>query len=297
MSDCVWPSLRTISCAPCWIVRPRRSDSRTCCWARCGIWAARLITWIRSWKGSVHSQWDNITQVMGARRVQTNEPGRCATLLPVLASLPQPLALIEVGASAGLCLYPDRFAYRYRTASGAHEVGRSPVVLPCAVTGSAPLPDAVPRVVWRAGIDLNPLHPDRADDRRWLASLVWPEQTDRAYRLDQALNLVAADPPRIDAADLLTGLPSLIEDAPSEATLVVFHSAVLAYLPPSSREEFTELMQGLKRTRDAQWISNEAPGVIEGTHLQPGPPSRFVLAHNQRPLALTGPHGQSLDWL
>ena len=37
-----------------------------------------------------------------ARRTQTNEPARCAVLLPALAQLPQPLALIEAGASAGL---------------------------------------------------------------------------------------------------------------------------------------------------------------------------------------------------
>ncbi|MGV4926084.1 DUF2332 domain-containing protein [Streptomyces sp. BHT-5-2] len=33
-------------------------------------------------------------------------------MLPVLAALPQPLALIGVGASAGLCLYPDRYRSR-----------------------------------------------------------------------------------------------------------------------------------------------------------------------------------------
>ena len=42
-----------------------------------------------------------LARVMLARRTQTNEPARCATLLPALAQLPSPLALIEVGASAG----------------------------------------------------------------------------------------------------------------------------------------------------------------------------------------------------
>ena len=50
---------------------------------------------------------------MRERRTQTNEPRRCATLLPALAQLDGPLALLEVGASAGLCLYPDRYSYRY----------------------------------------------------------------------------------------------------------------------------------------------------------------------------------------
>ena len=54
-------------------------------------------------------------------------------LLPVLAALPQPLALLEVGASAGLCLYPDRYAYRY----GDHLLGPGEPVLDCAATGGA----------------------------------------------------------------------------------------------------------------------------------------------------------------
>src|SRR6202048_3593419 len=56
---------------------------------------------------------DALRAVMRTRSTQTNEPGRCAALLPVLAGLPEPLALLEVGASAGLCLLPDFYAYDY----------------------------------------------------------------------------------------------------------------------------------------------------------------------------------------
>ena len=56
---------------------------------------------------------DEIEAVMLERRTQTNEPARCALMLPLLAALPQPLALLEVGASAGLCLLPDRYGYDY----------------------------------------------------------------------------------------------------------------------------------------------------------------------------------------
>jgi len=54
-----------------------------------------------------------IRALMLARTTQTNEPARCAVLLPLLARLPQPLALLEVGASAGLCLLPDHYGYDY----------------------------------------------------------------------------------------------------------------------------------------------------------------------------------------
>lgn len=168
--------------------------------------------------------------------------------------------------------------------------------LNCARSGPVPLPTRLPEVVWRAGFDLNPLQAHR-DDRRWLASLVWPEQIDRVERLDQALGLVAADPPRLDAGDLLVDLPGLLADAPSDGTLVVFHSAVLAYLDEEQRSRFTDVMRAVKRTRDVHWVSNEANGVISGADMNPRPHGRFILAHDQVPVAVTGPHGHSLDWL
>jgi hypothetical protein len=142
------------------------------------------------------AQWDIVADTMMTHRTQPNEPDRCATLLPLLASLPQPLALVEVGASAALYLYPDRYSYRYTTSLGEQRLGDSQIVLSCAVTGPAPLPERLPEVGWRAGLDLNPLQANSEDDRRWLASLIWPEQIDRAERLDRALDVVAADPPR-----------------------------------------------------------------------------------------------------
>jgi len=245
----------------------------------------------------VTAQWDIVADTMMTHRTQTNEPGRCATLLPLLASLPQPLALVEVGASAGLCLYPDRYSYRYTTSLGEHRLGDGDVVLPCTVTGPVELPDRLPEVAWRAGLDLNPLQAGSDHDRRWLASLIWPEQVGRAERLGRALDVAAADPPRLDTGDLLTDLPGLLDDAPPDATVVVFHTAVAAYLDRDQRSRFTEVMHGLKRAHDVHWVSNEAPGVISGADLDPRPRGRFILAHDQVPVAVTGPHGQSLDWL
>ncbi|HEX6872202.1 MAG TPA: DUF2332 domain-containing protein, partial [Micromonosporaceae bacterium] len=139
----------------------------------------------------VAEHWEGVAQTMRDRRTQTNEVGRCATLLPVLAGLPQPLALLEVGCSAGLCLYPDAYRYRY----GDHLVGSptSAVELACQPSGPVPLPERLPNVVWRAGLDLNPLDVRDDDDLRWLEALVWPEQSGRLARLWAAAGIARRD--------------------------------------------------------------------------------------------------------
>lgn len=253
---------------------------------------------VDSWpafRGFVSDRWDEVSATMAAKRTQTNEPRRCATLLPVLAAVPGPLALLEVGASAGLCLYPDRYGYRYVTDSGVHDIGAGPA-LTCRATGAVPLPSALPDVVWRSGLDLNPLDVRDDGDVRWLEALIWPEQTERFGLLREAVAIARHEPPRIVAGDLLAGLAPLAAEAPAEATLVVFHSAVLAYVDRAGRDEFAAAVRRLAADRPTVWVSNEAPGVVAGTE-RPGETGRFVLARDGTALALTGPHGHTIDWL
>ncbi|HEY1175373.1 MAG TPA: DUF2332 domain-containing protein [Phytomonospora sp.] len=240
--------------------------------------------------------WDEVAAQMCARRTQTNEAGRCAPILPILAALPQPWALLEVGASAGLCLYPDRYRYRY----GGRTVGdpASPVLLECAPEGDVPVPDGVPRIAWRAGLDINPLDITDDDVLRWLSALVWPEQEHRRARLHAAAELARKDPPRLVRGDLLTDLPALAAQAPADATLVVFHTSVLCYVKDAdAREGFADLARSLP----GHWISNEDADVFP-SHAVPvtapdGGPEPQVVALDGRAVALAGSHGQSVKWL
>jgi hypothetical protein len=234
-----------------------------------------------------------LARVMLARRTQTNEPARCATLLPALAQLPAPLALLEVGASAGLTLLVDRYSYDY---AGHRIAGQDPLAptLRCEPRGPVPVPVRLPEITWRAGLDLNPLDVNSDDDVRWLSCLVWPGEGDREQRLAAAVASARRDPPAVHRGDLLTDLPALVAQAPADATLVVYHSAVLVYLAPQDRRRFAAAVRGLP----AIWLSNEGPGVVPVLPKAPDQGNPFVLVRDGRiPIALTDPHGTWLQWL
>lgn len=133
------------------------------------------------------------------RSTQTNEPRRLATLMPVFAEIAKqsggPLALVEVGASAGLCLYPDRYSYQWARAGALIAPGTP--ILRCDVAGEMPVPDEGPEIAWRGGSDLNPLDVTDESSMRWLQTLVWPEQAGRRELLAAAAAVASQSPPHL----------------------------------------------------------------------------------------------------
>lgn len=249
-----------------------------------------LLAWLSE-------RWEDVDRVASTRETQTNEPGRCAVLAPVIAGLGERIALIEVGMSAGLCLLPDRYGYRWRSGGTVIEAGPDDVtVIDCDISGQEWFPYALPNVVWRGGIDLNPLDPADPDDARWLRSLVWPGQTEREERLAAALRAAADEPIVRVQGDAVAELAGVVAQAPDDATIVVMHTAVLGYFTREHRLAFEEAVGGLP----VRWIANEdarvVPSVRERVPAWEGPPS-FVMSLDGEPLARTGPHGQFLHWL
>jgi hypothetical protein len=230
--------------------------------------------------------------VLRTRRTQTNEPARCAVLLPALAQLPEPLALVDVGASAGLTMLFDRYSYDY---SGHRLAGADPdaPTLRCRVSGPVPLPRRIPAIAWRIGLDLNPLDVTSDDDVRWLSCLVWPDEEDRARRLCAAIGSARRSPPTVIRGDLVTDLPAVVARAPGDATVVVYHSSVLYYVAPAQREQFARTVRDL----GVSWLTSEAPGVVPGTDRPSRDGQMTVLARDGRPVALADSHGTRLQWL
>jgi hypothetical protein len=189
---------------------------------------------------------------------QTNEVGRCAYLLPCFAHAAdgRPLALIEVGASAGLVLNWDRYRYDYDPRE------------------SDP-PLATPPVAWRVGIDLAP----RPEDG-WLRACVFADQPERVERLDAALAVARDHPPRLLGGDALDLLPELLAEVPAGAQPVVFHTAVLPYMEPEDADRLRSLAS------EATYVSAEADG--RGMD--------FGLTVDGQPVGRAESHGRWLNW-
>jgi hypothetical protein len=192
---------------------------------------------------------------------QTNEVGRAGALMPgllwVAAATGLPLALHELGASAGLNLNMDRFACDLGGVA-AGDAGSDVVVRP---HWQGPPPLAAPiRVVARAGVDIAPL--DAADPAvaQRLLAFIWADQPERLARAQAAIALARRFPPPLakgDAADWLEQNLALADGVAS----VVYHSIAFQYFPPAVqdriRARLAQLGAGASPARPLAWLRLE----------------------------------------
>ena len=188
-----------------------------------------------------------IQQLLMTRRVQTNEVGRCVYLFPafsLVASLAngRPLALIEIGTSAGLNLLWDQYGYHYGE-DAVYGDWQSPVQLTCRLRGDRhpPLIHPMPRVALRVGIDLHIIDIRDAEEVGWLYALVWPEERERARLLRHAMELTRRSPPQLLSGDGLIVLPEVLRTIPAEAAVCVFHTHTINQFSVETRDRHTAL--------------------------------------------------------
>ena len=185
------------------------------------------------------------------RTVQTNEVGRSAALYGALLLLDAPVRLLEIGASAGLNLRCDAFAYELADGAVLGEPA-SPVRLVNPWEGV--LPTGTVEVVNRLGCDPSPIDATTTDGRLSLTSYVWADQVPRLERLRGALQVAQRVPASVVQAGALEFLTRELAERPSGVTTVVWHSVVWQYVDPAERRAVDALLE--RAGRDA---SAEAP--------------------------------------
>jgi hypothetical protein len=217
-----------------------------------------------------------------ARKItQTNEVNRAALLRPawgraaqIATAMRRPeLAIIELGASAGLLLGTDRYAIRYHQGESERTYGEGSLMIDCDIRGDG-WPDhaatAVP-VASRTGVDLDPIRPGDADGAHWLHACVWPEHTERDTRLDLALAVVADLAPTLVMADMRSGLRAALADVPDGVTPCVLTSHAIVYLDAHGRGELVRSVAAIGAERDMIVVMNEPSALHSWTDPIPRP--------------------------
>lgn len=254
---------------------------------------------------------------IASRTTQTNEVGRCAVLLPALVAIAAdaraPLALLDVGCSAGLNLNFDRYTYDY----GACRVGdaASRVRIESALLGlhAPPCPERFPAIHDRCGMDLDPIAADDDAAIRWLRACIWPHDRLRAERFGHAIAVLHRYPvPLRRIADPVTALREWVAQVPADVAPVVINTWTLTYFPRELRTRYSAMLDELVRSRGLYWLSGEMPQLLIGDATPPSLPADADIERRNGTLwtlcrrkdsravyevvARSHPHGRWLEW-
>jgi hypothetical protein len=257
--------------------------------------------------------WGRLGQVLSERRewlasfvrdqpVQTNEVQRCWPLLPAFLTVvrPRPLALVELGPSAGLNLYWERYRYRYG------EIRWGPRDAPFELEGVArngppdTLLEREATVASRLGIDRAPVDLRDEDAALLLQAFVWADQEHRLERLRRAIELVRREPPRLERADYVERLPALLAERDLDLLTIVYHSASTMYLAPEARERLRAVIEEEGRRGSLAWVRYE---LVERDGRPDTGFERFALdvttypSGEHRRVGRADGHGNRMTWL
>lgn len=192
---------------------------------------------------------------------QTNEVRRSAILIAASNSIADhfglPIILSELGASAGLNLFCNRFSL---SLAGAHFGDpTSQVRLSPDWSGPRP-PDIQPHVIGRAGCDLNPLDP--AKDSIRLRSYIWPDQPERLRNTQAAIKIARRNPASIAREPADSWLKTRLANRFEGAVHMVYHTVAWQYFDAETRKSCTRALEhaGASATWDAPiaWFGMEA---------------------------------------
>ncbi len=247
---------------------------------------------------------DELHTLLSHARLQTSEPGRCTALLPAFelvfrAGGRKPLALIEIGSSAGLLLNWMHYRYQYGESIVAGSLS-SPVQLQCALRCDQnqfpPLPETIPPIALCQGIERFPVDLTNERDRRWLRACVWIDAEKRYRRLAAALLLARHYPPLVHTGEATDLLPALLETVTSDTTLCVFHSFALNQGPVQVKKQIISTLTAFSKRQTVYEISLE----VEPPHRPLPWLELFVYRRGEQwsreHVATCALHGESIQW-
>ncbi|MBY6038032.1 DUF2332 domain-containing protein [Fictibacillus nanhaiensis] len=214
-----------------------------------------------SFKNFCEMYQDEIILLLQTKLVQTNEVRRCGYLYPcfsyIYSRIHKPLALIEIGTSAGLQLFWDRYRYSYNTGKlyGNH---LSDVLIKSEIKGMDEpyLLTESPPVSHRFGLDLHINDVTDPEDAGWLNALIWPEHHERRELFQNAARYVNKEEVTFIEGDGVSLFPQIIDQISKDSMICVFHTHVANQIPEDIKHQLQENIKKIGQTRDIAHIYN-----------------------------------------
>jgi hypothetical protein len=204
----------------------------------------------------VSSRLDEIGDLCRSHRYQMNEVARCTQIALGIAAVAgpaaSPIALVDLGTSAGLGLQLDRYRYQI----GGICVGPAGgLTLTCELRGDRqpPLPE-LPPIARRAGIDVDPVDLRVQAAREWLMACA-PAEASAMARLNAAIEVAQQHPAPVVAGDVIAVLPVVLATLPSHLPVLVTDAYLAVFLSPGQRAMLFEILASAGRTRPVTWLS------------------------------------------
>lgn len=240
---------------------------------------------------------DQIIPILKEKLVQTNEVRRCGYLYPCFTyaydKVQKPLALIEIGTSAGFQLLWDKYSYSYNS-DEIYGDKNSTIHIQTEIKGEnvPPLSKIIPPVARRYGLDLNINNLSDPEDSFWLNALIWPEHHKRRGLFKQAVNCVLEhrDELTFIEGDGVEMLPRMIEQIPNNLAVCIFHTHVANQMPEDVKHRLINTIKRISETRDVIHIYNN---IWDGyLHLD-----SFISGfETSETIAETDGHGRWFEW-
>lgn len=235
---------------------------------------------------------------------QTNDPQRAAVLLggfhTLSACCPNlPLHCREIGASAGLNMSWDDYAYDF--ASWRHgDAAQAPLHLAADWQGGHP-PQASLRVASRAGCDIAPLDVTDAAQHRRLLSYIWAGQPQRLQRVAAALDHARRRQIRVERMNAGDFLARELAQRATTGIFALYHSIVWQYIAAPEQARITALMQAAGKTATSAaplaWLRLEPGSSKDGADLTLTLWDGAGAGGRTQHLAVGDFHGRWVRWL
>ena len=238
------------------------------------------------------SHYSEIKSLIEARLVQTNEVRRCVPIQAAFATMvgamgKRPLALIEIGPSAGFNLCWDQYNYGPMAWESDSEVKLS-----TEWRGSKRPPrwEEQPVVSSRVGVDLNVIDLDQESERRWLLALIWPEHEERRKRLEKVIEITRRAKLELREGDAVEELLPMSRATPEDSLLCIYHTWVANQMTDRQRVKLLDVIETIGRSRDLCHIYNNIEPHLHLTYYMDG-------VRHDTPLAKTDGHARWVEWL